>query len=89
MWNTELEVVAQRWTDQCQLGHDIERCKPDGSPVGQNFWEGRSISEQDEATVQAEIGEATEDWYNEVLHPEGQQGHYTQLVSQHNQSGRI
>ena len=89
MWNTELEMVAQRWTDQCQPGHDTERGKADGSLVGQNFWESWSSGEEDEANVQAGIGEATESWYNEVLHPEGQQGHYTQLVSQHNQSGRI
>ena len=54
MWNSQLELVAQRWTDQCQEGHDSERCKLDGSPVGQNAWQQMETMEEDEAAVQAE-----------------------------------
>ena len=89
VWNTELEVVAQRWTDQCQTGHDSERCKLDGSPVGQNFWELGGTLKQDEVAVQAGIGGAAESWYNEVSNPGGVQGHYTQMVNKQNRSGRI
>ena len=41
MWNSELETIAQRWSDQCQFGHDSVRDKLDGTWVGQNaFWAG-------------------------------------------------
>ena len=73
-------MVAQRWDDQCQEGHDLERSKLDGSPVGQNAWQQKESMMKDEAAVQAEIAGADKSWYGEVSNPGGIQGHYTQLV---------
>ena len=62
VWNTELEAIAQRWSDQCTFGHDSERNKLDGTSVGQNaYWTG-SNQQVSEADVQAGVNEATQAW---------------------------
>ena len=40
IWNDELATIAQRWTDQCNFGHDKNRNKLDGTYVGQNAYTG-------------------------------------------------
>merc|ERR1719186_778924 len=36
IWNDELAMTAQRWTDQCRWGHDKNRGMCDGTYAGQN-----------------------------------------------------
>merc|ERR1719427_1021438 len=36
IWNDELAMTAQRWTDQCTFGHDKNRGMCDGTYAGQN-----------------------------------------------------
>ena len=36
VWDDELAVVAQRWTDQCTGGHDVDRNSVNYTGVGQN-----------------------------------------------------
>ena len=36
IWNDELAMTAQRWTDQCTFGHDKNRNMCDGTYAGQN-----------------------------------------------------
>lgn len=89
-WNTELETVAQRWADQCDFGHDDERCKDDGTSVGQNvFWSANS-ERKSERDVMSSLIDAAQGWYDEVTDPGYSfsdpwqsnygTGHYTQLV---------
>merc|ERR1711890_76714 len=40
VWDPELEIIAQRWADQCTFGHDSSRNKLDGTYVGQNAYYG-------------------------------------------------
>merc|ERR1711962_1595000 len=86
------EAIAQRWTDQCDFGHDSNRKLLDGSYCGQNAASGYSTS-----------GAAVQGWYSEVENMEkdcvpsdskscsvdkfggvylstGTVGHYTQVV---------
>merc|ERR1712059_151151 len=92
VWNTELEVVAQRWADQCTFGHDSERGKLDGTYVGQNAYiSSSSVSSTAEAMMPTMDGAVTA-WYNEVTDPgfdsanispfvsDSGTGHYTQVV---------
>merc|ERR1712227_1131541 len=91
-WNTELEAIAQRWSDQCTFGHDSERNKLDGTSVGQNAYWGASTQQVSEADVQAGVNKATQAWYDEVTNPgfdsthinpyqfNSGTGHYTQVV---------
>ena len=62
VWNTELEAIAQRWSDQCTFGHDSERNKLDGTSVGQNAYWGASTQQVSEADVQAGVNKATQAW---------------------------
>ena len=36
VWDEEMEEIAQRWTDQCDFGHDANRRLLDGTYCGQN-----------------------------------------------------
>ena len=65
VWNNELEAVAQRWSDQCNFGHDSVRDKLDGTSVGQNAYWGANSVQQSEAQVQeaANINKATQAWW--------------------------
>ena len=46
-WDEELAAVAQRWADQCSVGHDCSDCRRVGRfKVGQNVWRGRDSSYQ-------------------------------------------
>ena len=36
VWDEEMEEIAQRWTDQCDFGHDGNRRLLDGTYCGQN-----------------------------------------------------
>jgi len=91
VWDKEMEAIAQRWTDQCDFGHDSNRKLLDGSYCGQNAASGYSTS-----------GAAVQGWYSEVENMEkdcvpsdskscsvdkfgsgistGTVGHYTQVV---------
>ena len=62
VWNTELEAIAQRWSDQCTSGHDSERNKLDGTSVGQNaYWSASTVAESE--SIQSERGvAATQAW---------------------------
>ena len=43
VWDDELEMIAQRWTDQCIWDHDIgSRRRLDGTYCGQNGASGNS-----------------------------------------------
>ena len=83
-WDDELEAIAQRWTDQCEFGHDkIRGVKR--FPVGQNSFVAMGNSE---GTLSALKG--VEVWYNEVsklpnsmaakFNGSLSAGHYTQMV---------
>ena len=65
----ELEAIAQRWADQCTVGHDSVREKLDGTSVGQNVAWGGNSQQQDEATVQGGMTNAAQNWYDEVTDP--------------------
>ena len=69
MWSTELETVAQRWADQCTVGHDSLRAKLDGTNVGQNVYWSAGAQEQDEAAVQGRMENSAQSWYDEVTQP--------------------
>jgi len=66
-WNSELASVAQRWADQCTFGHDDDRSKCDGTYVGQNAYSSWSSQEKTQTEVMAEVGDAVQAWYNEVV----------------------
>lgn len=59
-WDNELELIAQRWADQCDFGHDSERSVNRFS-VGQNVYE---ASEFNEGPM--DLKRAIDGWYNEV-----------------------
>lgn len=94
VWNSELEVIAQRWADQCnQLGpHDKVRNKLDGTVVGQNQAYAASTSYLSEEQVLKQFAMQPELWYSEVENPgfDGDKvdsfvyssgiGHYAQIV---------
>jgi len=90
-WNDELATTAQRWTDQCQGGHDKDRTLPGMSPVGQNFASTGSSANSGET----DMNRFVQMWYDEVKDfdsstvsaytsakpPQtGVVGHYTQVV---------
>jgi len=92
VWSEELELIAQRWADQCTFGHDSVRTKLDGTQVGQNTFIGYSSAQAEEGVVQAGMAQPAQSWYDEVTNPgfDSQNinpfkftsgtGHYTQLV---------
>lgn len=61
-WDEELAVVAQRWADQCNFGHDqsrdVQRFK-----VGQNVYEQSRSRDQ---ALEISIREGVMGWYDEV-----------------------
>ena len=86
VWDSELEAIAQRWADQCQSGHDINKKKLDGTSVGQNVALISSLLDIDSVVA------GVQRWYDEVHNPgfgsypespfsfDSGTGHYTQLV---------
>merc|ERR1712080_413514 len=92
VWSAELEAIAQRWTDQCDYGHDTDRNKLDGTYVGQNAFRGSSSQSNTVEELMAGIDSAAQSWYDEVtaapFDPSKIQpfqfnylaGHYTQVV---------
>ncbi|XP_071570684.1 venom allergen 3-like [Temnothorax nylanderi] len=84
-WDKELEIIAQRWANQCSRGHDscrnIERFS-----VGQNI-----ASSSFPGINKSTLEEMIQSWYNEVANFDrryistyyghsGEVGHYTQIV---------
>ena len=69
MWNTELEVIAQRWADQCTYAHDSQKDKLDGTIVGQNIYLRCRGWEMDYDGVQDDMENAAQLWYEEVNDP--------------------
>ena len=62
VWDEELAVSAQRWTDQCVSGHDHNRRVPSEKFVGQNYAETSS-------SVNSGVTDYTkfvQMWYDEV-----------------------
>lgn len=92
VWNEELEMIAQRWSDQCVFDHDEVRSKLDGSPAGQNAYLGKSSAEKTKDEVMEGLGAVVDAWYDEVTDPGFSAdsidpyvfshgiGHYTQVV---------
>ena len=70
VWNDELEAVAQRWSDQCNFGHDSVRDKLDGTSVGQNVYMSYNPLPESEAQIQdpANINKAAQNWWVSDLH---------------------
>ncbi|XP_068084454.1 venom allergen 3 isoform X2 [Anabrus simplex] len=94
-WDDELELIAQRWADQClpfytTTPHDLCRDSP-RFPVGQNI-----VTSAYSQPMPSDVEARTLDWYNEIKDfdpqwagrffqnpnpdPAKQTGHYTQLV---------
>ena len=69
VWNTELEDIAQRWTDQCTFAHDRMRAKKDGTFVGQNGYSESGWKKTELDRFQKNMGSVTQEWYNEVERP--------------------
>ncbi|CAL1261187.1 unnamed protein product, partial [Larinioides sclopetarius] len=95
-WDNELAAVAQKWTQNCQWGHDCDECRAvENFAVGQNLaMQNRSCSGQG---CQKPNGEPDWTWaitalYNEIddyyvswldshfEHPGPQTGHLTQII---------
>jgi len=83
-WDPELARIAQRWADQCQFGHDIER-GVSRFTVGQNVHEQSAFNDDP-----VDFKRAIDGWYNEVSAFDNSDaddyafnpgtGHYTQIV---------
>ncbi|XP_033607394.1 venom allergen 3-like [Cryptotermes secundus] len=87
VWDDELAEIAQRWADQCEVGHD--KCRTvERFSVGQNFASITTTSPEFLNLLERQI----QSWYDEVedVMPDtitafpgssqGVTGHYTQLV---------
>lgn len=62
VWDNELEMVAQRWTDQCTGGHDKNRKTPNYASVGQNY-----ASKSNSANLaDNEVDTFVQMWFDEV-----------------------
>ena len=92
VWNNELAAIAQRWANQCTMGHDKERNKIDGTYVGQNAFISSSNRKKDLDDVMSAMNEPPVSWFDEVDVPGFDPsnidpyqstpgtGHYTQVV---------
>jgi hypothetical protein len=59
VWDNELEIGAQAWTNQCITNHDCPDCRTvERFKVGQNLYEFGHFSGSWERSVQG--------WYDEV-----------------------
>merc|ERR1712055_307662 len=74
VWDEELEAIAQRWADQCTLGHYKDPKEPfknsrallDGTPAGQNLaWSQASAQLNEDQLMEQNVG-AVQGWYDEV-----------------------
>ena len=83
MWNNELAVVAQRYSDQCPgHHHDLERSKLDGTPVGQNIGGGSGVAmpmTKDEAMdgTEGHVSHSQSNVVMEVFDPKTGESHNT------------
>ncbi|RTG84792.1 uncharacterized protein DC041_0003460 [Schistosoma bovis] len=77
-WNTELEMKAQNFSDQCRLGHDKESERKIGNftYVGQN----RALTPTVLVGFKMWFNEFQNYNYSSNTCPKGQCTHYTQLV---------
>jgi len=83
-WDNELELIGQRWADQCDFGHDTVRGVSRFS-VGQNVYEASDFNEGP-----IDLKRAVNGWYSEVDNVSNKlvdkfqfmsgTGHYTQMV---------
>jgi len=93
VWNDELAVIAQRWADQCNYGHDTEKRKLDGTSVGQNVAHFSNSRKFSWAEIESSyLAQSVQMWYDEVTNPgfsssnikpfrfTSGTGHYTQVV---------
>ena len=93
VWSDELAKIAQRWTDQCNFGHDANRRTKKHDSVGQNAWKGWSTQNKPGAPNAKDLSKAVQGWYDEVKDfppgnvgafskagATGMIGHYTQVV---------
>lgn len=92
VWNAELATIAQRLADQCEFAHDKVRTKLDGTSSGQNLYIGSTSNLEDQATLEAKVGNGVQAWYDEVTDPgftsssinpfvfSSGTGHYTAVV---------
>jgi len=92
VWNDELEIIAQRWAEQCNFGHDDVRGKLDKTQVGQNAYIGFSSQSSSRGDLVSSLTTATQNWFDEVSDPgfhssgidnfrfDFGTGHYTQVV---------
>jgi len=87
IWNDELAMTAQRWTDQCRWEHDKNRGMCDGTYVGQNG----ALASHSMTTGNDELNEWDDVsyWYKEVKRFNASDielpvkiiyGHFSQLV---------
>lgn len=89
-WNCELAEVAQRWSEQCQLGNDIG---DDRKICSQDYYVGQNVFKIFSFESTSACEETVNQWYSEVKdmptslvsnyssHPDGMViGHYTQIV---------
>ncbi|CAB3383440.1 Hypothetical predicted protein [Cloeon dipterum] len=91
VWDEELAAIAQRWADQCTVGHDAER-STGRFPVGQNVAATWTHGTPSPAGPTPDFRKQIEDWFSEVMrwgfrrsdlehfHFSEHTGHYSQLV---------
>ncbi|XP_065336177.1 venom allergen 3-like [Cloeon dipterum] len=91
VWDEELAAIAQRWADQCTVGHDAER-STGRFPVGQNVAATWTHGTPSPAGPTPDFRKQIEDWFSEVMRWGFRRsdlehflfsehtGHYSQLV---------
>ncbi len=62
-WDEELSRIAQRWSDQCDFGHDAVRRTGRFAFVGQNVYQSRGPEDGDNSRLAAD---GAGSWYGEV-----------------------
>ncbi|XP_049843054.1 venom allergen 5.02-like [Schistocerca gregaria] len=84
VWDEELASIAQRWADQCTMGHDHNR-DVSRFPVGQNV--AATWTTRRQVSLEPDFARQIAAWYGEVAAYRYQDGslgaatgHYTQLV---------